>query len=157
MFVFRIILCLILVVILPGLSRADDENNEASHPSFIQYQQAVAEAMSFILYLSKCQKALPFFEHGTSSISTLPPSLEFKLNFPLIMKAEVVTKSDSERTIILLLSKETITSTWNLFDGWIETNDGKKKDKVAIPSVADQKKANDVLPRIIKSDDCKCE
>lgn len=157
MIVFRILFSLIFLATLPGLLLADDRNKETSDPLFTQYQNAVSEAMSFILYLSKCQKALPFYEHGTASISTLPPSLDFKINYPLTMKAEIVTKADSDKQITLLLSKETITSTWKLYDGWVESNESKKKDKITIPATADQKKANDVLPRIMSSDDCKCE
>lgn len=180
MTIFQTLFAMLLLVTFSTVTMATDDSKEISDPALTKalvdgftkladvyekadpkdiaaYQNIVSEAAAFILYLSRCEKAIPISEHGTSSLSTVPPSFDLKLKYPLTIKAEITPKPETDTLMILLVSKEAATSSWKLFDGWMQTKSEEKKEKVTIPSEAIQKKANDVLPRILKSDDCKCE
>lgn len=132
---------------------------ENANPKELEdYQKTVSESVVFLDYLSRCLKAIKLQEHGKSSTYTLPPSSDFKLQYPLTLKTEYTTETDTANLTIFLISKETATSPWKLYDGWTQKEFDEKKIKISLPSAELQKKANEALPRLMKeTDNCKCD
>ena len=105
------------------------------------------------------QEALAFFCSFTNlhpgkgqgnSLTLIPWPPTFAVKYPAEMRVEITAKDKTKPRSLYILQKPAITSSWVMAEGWLVSSQGKRIERLSIPSPREQHFANTRVPKLVK-------